>query len=143
MINAHTAPYAALALRVGLGAMFVAHSLWLKLFVFTLPGTAQFFASIGLPPALAYVVFALFGASLVALFAVLPPSLIMLVAGLGLLGALANALAIALKDEKERIAATVTFAVTASGLTLFGVGSAFWGLVAGLVVLFLDRIKVR
>ena len=93
--------------------------------------------------ALAYVVFALFGASLVALFAVLPPSLIMLVAGLGLLGALANALAIALKDDKERIAATVTFAVTASGLTLFGVGSAFWGLVAGLVVLFLDRIKLR
>jgi benzoate membrane transport protein len=93
--------------------------------------------------ALAYVVFALFGASLVALFAVLPPSLIMLVAGLGLLGALANALAIALKDDKERIAATVTFAVTASGLTLFGVGSAFWGLVAGLVVLFLDRIKFR
>ncbi|WP_442580782.1 benzoate/H(+) symporter BenE family transporter [Mesorhizobium sp. ASY16-5R] len=93
--------------------------------------------------ALAYVVFALFGASLVALFAVLPPSLIMLVAGLGLLGALANALAIALKDDKQRIAATVTFAVTASGLTLFGVGSAFWGLVAGLVVLFLDRIKFR
>jgi benzoate membrane transport protein len=92
---------------------------------------------------LAYVVFALFGASLVALFAVLPPSLIMLVAGLGLLGALANALAIALKDDKERIAATVTFAVTASGLTLFGVGSAFWGLVAGLVVLFLDRLKFR
>lgn len=93
--------------------------------------------------ALAYVVFALFGASLVALFAVLPPSLIVLVAGLGLLGALANALAIALKDDKERIAATVTFAVTASGLTLFGVGSAFWGLVVGLVVLFLDRIKFR
>ena len=39
--------------------MFIAHSLWLKLFVFTLPGTAQFFGSIGLPPALAYVVFAL------------------------------------------------------------------------------------
>ncbi|MDQ6435676.1 benzoate/H(+) symporter BenE family transporter [Mesorhizobium sp. LHD-90] len=93
--------------------------------------------------ALAYVVFALFGASLVAVFAVLPPSLIMLVAGLGLLGALANALAIALKDDKERIAATVTFAVTASGLTLFGVGAAFWGLVAGLIVLFLDRLKFR
>lgn len=53
------APYAALLLRVGLGTMFIAHSLWLKLFVFTLPGTAQFFGSIGLPPVLAYVVFAL------------------------------------------------------------------------------------
>ncbi|MFN0299033.1 MAG: DoxX family protein [Burkholderiales bacterium] len=59
MINIHTAPYAALVLRVSLGAMFLAHSVWLKLFVFTLPGTAQFFGSIGLPPVLAYVVFAL------------------------------------------------------------------------------------
>lgn len=91
--------------------------------------------------ALAYLVFALFGASLVAIFAVLPQSLIVLVAGLALLAALANALAIAMKDDKERIAATVTFAVTASGLTLFGVGAAFWGLVAGLIVLTLDRFK--
>lgn len=45
-------------LRVALGVMFLAHSLILKLFVFTLPGTAQFFTSIGLPGALAYVVFA-------------------------------------------------------------------------------------
>lgn len=45
-------------LRVALGVMFLAHSLILKLFVFTLPGTAQFFNSIGLPGALAYVVFA-------------------------------------------------------------------------------------
>jgi putative oxidoreductase len=58
MIDTRTAPYAALVLRLGLGTMFIAHSLWLKLFVFTLPGTAKFFASIGLPPALAYVVFA-------------------------------------------------------------------------------------
>jgi len=91
--------------------------------------------------ALFYLIFAIFGASLVAIFAVLPQSLIALVAGLALLGALANALSIALKDEAERMAATVTFAVTASGLTLFGVGSAFWGLVAGLLVLGLDLIK--
>jgi putative oxidoreductase len=51
------ASYAALLLRVGLGVMFITHSLWLKLFVYTLPGTAQFFGSIGLPPALAYLVF--------------------------------------------------------------------------------------
>lgn len=93
--------------------------------------------------ALAYLVFAVFGASLVAVFAVLPPSLILLVAGLGLLGALANALAIALKDEQQRIAATVTFAVTASGITIAGVGSAFWGLAAGLIVLFLEGLKFR
>ncbi|MER8365441.1 benzoate/H(+) symporter BenE family transporter [Mesorhizobium sp. M1348] len=93
--------------------------------------------------ALAYLVFALFGASLVAIFAVLPPSLIALVAGLALMAPLANALSIALKDEDERMAATVTFAVTASGLTLFGVGAAFWGLIAGLVVLFLEKLKKR
>ncbi|MDX1487429.1 MAG: DoxX family protein [Acidiferrobacterales bacterium] len=57
MIDAKTAPYAALVLRVSLGAMFIAHSLYLKAFVFTLPGTAQFFASIGLPAFLAYTVF--------------------------------------------------------------------------------------
>ncbi|MER9053747.1 benzoate/H(+) symporter BenE family transporter [Mesorhizobium sp. M0213] len=93
--------------------------------------------------ALAYLVFALFGASLVAIFAVLPQSLIALVAGLALMAPLANALSIALKDEDERMAATVTFAVTASGLTLFGVGAAFWGLIAGLVVLFLEKLKKR
>lgn len=56
MIDSRTAPYAALVLRVSLGVMFIAHAL-LKWFVFTLPGTAQFFGSIGLPGALAYVVF--------------------------------------------------------------------------------------
>lgn len=93
--------------------------------------------------ALAYLIFAIFGASLVAIFAVLPQSLIVLVAGLALMASLANALAIALKDEGQRMAATVTFVVTASGLTLFGVGAAFWGLIAGLVVLFLDTLKKR
>jgi len=57
MIEARTAPYAALVLRLSLGVMFVAHAL-LKLFVFTLPGTAQFFQSIGLPGFLGYAVFA-------------------------------------------------------------------------------------
>lgn len=48
---------AAFLLRVALGTMFLAHSLLLKLFVFTLPGTAQFFVTIGLPGWLAYVIF--------------------------------------------------------------------------------------
>ncbi|PWJ80214.1 benzoate membrane transport protein [Pseudaminobacter salicylatoxidans] len=92
--------------------------------------------------ALAYLVFALFGASLVAIFAVLPQSLIVLVAGLALMAPLANALTIALKDEHERMAATTAFAVTASGLTMLGIGAAFWGLVAGMLVLGLDVAKV-
>lgn len=93
--------------------------------------------------ALAYLVFAVFGASLVAIFAVLPQSLIVLVAGLALLAPLANALSIALKDGGQRIAATACFAVTASGLTLFGVGAAFWGLVTGVVLIGLDRVNNR
>ena len=51
------ADYAALLLRLSLGTLFIAHAL-LKLFVFTLPGTAQFFQSLGLPGALGYVTFA-------------------------------------------------------------------------------------
>jgi putative oxidoreductase len=57
MIDSRTAPYAALVLRVALGVMFVAHSLILKHFTYTMAGTVQFFESIGLPGALAYVTF--------------------------------------------------------------------------------------
>lgn len=56
MIDSKTVPYAALVLRVGLGAMFIAHAL-LKYYVFTLPGTAKFFESLGLPGVLAYATF--------------------------------------------------------------------------------------
>ncbi len=68
MIDSRSVPYAALTLRIALGAMFIAHAL-LKLFVFTLPGTVQFFQSLGLPGALAYVTFAaeLVGGALIVL----------------------------------------------------------------------------
>jgi putative oxidoreductase len=57
MIDTRTAPYAALLLRLTLGGLFLAHA-GLKLFVFTPAGTAKFFASVGMPPALAYVTIA-------------------------------------------------------------------------------------
>lgn len=57
MSDQRSVAYAALLLRLALGAMFLSHSLVLKLFVFTLAGNAQFFASFGLPAALGYVVF--------------------------------------------------------------------------------------
>lgn len=57
-IDPRTAPYAAFLLRVSLGVMFLAHSVYLKLFIFTLPGTAQYFGSLGLPPESAYLIFA-------------------------------------------------------------------------------------
>ncbi|MGO4450520.1 benzoate/H(+) symporter BenE family transporter [Phyllobacterium sp. TAF24] len=91
--------------------------------------------------ALSYLILAIFGASLVALFAVLPAPLIALVAGLALIGAFANALTIALKNETERLAAVVTFAVTASGISIAGIGAAFWALVAGLLVVAFDHAK--
>ena len=59
MIDTTTAPLGALLLRVSLGTMFIAHSVYLKLVVFTLPGTAQFFQSLGLPGWAAYATFAL------------------------------------------------------------------------------------
>lgn len=56
-VDPRYAPYAVGALRIALGLMFLAHSVVLKFYVFTLPGTAAFFDSIGLPGVLAYVVF--------------------------------------------------------------------------------------
>jgi putative oxidoreductase len=57
MIDSRTAPYAALLLRISLGILFMTHAS-LKFFVFTPAGTAKFFGSLGLPPALAYLVIA-------------------------------------------------------------------------------------
>lgn len=70
-----------------------------------------------------------------------PPLLIETVAGLALLGPLAASLKNALDDENMREAAVVTFIVAASGLTIAGVGGAFWGLIAGGVILGLKRLK--
>jgi benzoate membrane transport protein len=67
------------------------------------------------------------------LFAALPAELIATVAGLALLGTVGNGLAAALKEERQRESALITFAVTASGVVLMGIGSAFWGLIAGLI----------
>ena len=63
----------------------------------------------------------------------------MTVAGTALLASMAGALGSALGLEKDRQAAAGTLAVTASGVTLLGIGSAFWGLVFGIVVLALER----
>ncbi len=63
------------------------------------------------------------------------------VAGLALLGTIGSGLATALKADSHREAALITFLVTLSGLTLWGVGSAFWGLVAGSLALFVEHYK--
>jgi len=92
--------------------------------------------------ALCWGLIAVFGASLVGLFGALPPALLMTVAGTALLGSMAGALGSALGPDKDRLAAAGTLAVTASGVSLLGIGSAFWGLVFGLLVVTLER-RVR
>nr|ELA1887173.1 benzoate/H(+) symporter BenE family transporter [Klebsiella aerogenes] len=78
-----------------------------------------------------YLLAGLFGGSITALMAALPPVWIQMLAGLALLGTISGSLYQALGHESERDAAVVTFLVTASGVSLSGVGSAFWGLVLG------------
>lgn len=78
---------------------------------------------------------ALFAGTVAMLFAAFPKELVLAIAGLALLGTIGNGLASAMAADAHREAALVTFLVTASGVALLGVGSAFWGLVAGLLVL--------
>ena len=79
----------------------------------------------------------IFSATLAALFAALPKELVLSIAALALFGSIINGLTQAMSEPREREAALVTFMVTASGLTLFSVGSAFWGIVAGVLTLLI------
>jgi benzoate membrane transport protein len=90
-----------------------------------------------------YCIVGVFGATVAAVFAAFPRELIVVIAGLALLGTIGNGLAAALSDEREREAALLTFLVTASGITLFGIKSAFWGLVAGTLALVVQRARMR
>ncbi|WP_213132752.1 benzoate/H(+) symporter BenE family transporter [Citrobacter sp. FP75] len=78
-----------------------------------------------------YLLAGVFGGSVTGLMSALPVSWIQMLAGLALLGTISGSLYQALHHETERDAAIITFLVTASGLTLLGIGSAFWGLIAG------------
>lgn len=86
----------------------------------------------GLACGVFYVLVGVFGTTLAALFVVLPPTFITTLAGLALLGAIGGSLATALVDLRGRETALITFLATAANVTLFGLGGAFWGLVAGL-----------
>ncbi|MEU9336639.1 benzoate/H(+) symporter BenE family transporter [Streptomyces sp. NPDC048290] len=80
-----------------------------------------------------YLIIAAFGGTVAALLIALPEPLIAGIAGLGLLSTIISSLSSALADEDWRESAAVTFLATASGVTLLGVGSAFWGLLAGVL----------
>ena len=81
-----------------------------------------------------YVMVGIFGVTLATLFMVLPRTFVTTLAGLALLGAIGGSLANAMVDARTRETALITFLATAANVTLLGVGGAFWGLVAGLVV---------
>ncbi|MFM0376289.1 benzoate/H(+) symporter BenE family transporter [Paraburkholderia strydomiana] len=80
-----------------------------------------------------YLIAGVFGATIAALFAAFPRELVVSVAALALFGSIMSGLTNAMQDVRQREAALVTFMVTASGLTLLSIGSAFWGLVAGVL----------
>lgn len=82
-----------------------------------------------------YGIAGIFGATLAALFAALPKALILSIAALALFASIIGGLTQAMSEPKEREAALITFLVTTSGMTMFSVGSAFWGIVAGLLTL--------
>ena len=65
------------------------------------------------------------------------------IAGIALLGNIGGGLHAALKEDAHREAALITFLVTLSGLTLWGVGSAFWGVVAGATALLVQQYGIR
>ena len=86
-----------------------------------------------------YVVIGIFGAVITGLLTAFPKELVVVIAGLALLGTIGNGLAAALQGESHREAALITFLVTLSGVVIAGVGSAFWGVVAGSAALFVQQ----
>jgi len=90
-----------------------------------------------------YIIAGIFGGAISGLFTALPLALIHTIAGLALLGTIAGSLQRALSDEKQRDAAVITFLITASGVTLVGVGSAFWGLCGGVIAHLIFSLPKR
>lgn len=90
-----------------------------------------------------YVLIGLFGAVVTGLLTAFPKALVVAIAGLALLGTIGSGLHAALADERHREAALITFLVTLSGVVVAGVGSAFWGVVAGSVALAVQGWDTR
>lgn len=92
---------------------------------------------------LIYIAIGLVGAAVTGVLLAFPQALVLAIAGLALLGSIGGGLHTALKDEAHREAALITFLVTLSGLVLGGIGSAFWGVVAGALALFVQQYGSR
>ena len=90
-----------------------------------------------------YIVIGMFGAAVTGLLTAFPKELVAAIAGLALLGTIGGALSTAVQEEQHREAALITFLVTLSGVVVAGVGSAFWGVVAGAVALGVQQVGRR
>ena len=90
-----------------------------------------------------YILIGIFGAVVTGLLIAFPKELVMGIAGLALLGSIGSGLAAAVREEAHREAALITFLVTLSGVTLAGIGSAFWGVVAGSLALLIQSRLAR
>ena len=88
---------------------------------------------------LLYAAIGLVGALVTGLLLAFPRELVMAIAGIALLGSIGGGLHTALKDDTHREAALITFLVTLSGVVIAGIGSAFWGVVAGAIALFVQQ----
>lgn len=88
-----------------------------------------------------YVVIGIFGAAITGVLTAFPKELVAAIAGLALLGTIGNGLHSALQDERNREAALITFLVTLSGVTLAGIGSAFWAVLAGALALLVQHYR--
>ncbi len=86
-----------------------------------------------------YVAIGLVGAAVTGVLLAFPKELVLAIAGLALLGSIGGGLHAALKDDAHREAALITFLVTLSGVVIAGIGSAFWGVVAGALALFVQQ----
>jgi len=98
---------------------------------------------VGVVYAAVWIMLGLFGPLIIASIIAIPKSIIATVAGLALITPLMGAAASAFEQPDTRFAAATTFIVTASGIAAFGIGAAFWGLMAGLAVYGLDWLKRR
>ena len=92
---------------------------------------------------LIYIALGLFGATIMAMLSAFPQALVVAIAGLALMATIGNGLASALHKESDREAAMVTFLITLSGVVIGGIGSAFWGLLAGSLALAVQHYRPR
>ncbi len=103
-------------------------------------GTRNTAESVRRPRVRDRILIGIFGAAITGVLTAFPKELVATIAGLALLGTIGGALTSALQHEPHREAAVITFLVTLSGVVVAGVGSAFWGVVAGVLALLVQHL---